>query len=128
FDQDQAFRGTQDVTLTDPGLYVFVCKLHPFMLGGGIVDDPAAPEVHLGKTLTLMNGATVPSASDLALRLVRAFFNITSPGNYQVHSAAHPTTWDPKYPAVPVLAFDKDGSPVSTPNLDASFDGYFHEP
>ena len=128
FDQEQAFQGTEDVKLTDPGLYVFVCKLHPFMLGGIIVDDPATPELDLGKTLTLMNGATVPSASDLALRLVRAFFNITSPGNYQVHSASKPTTWDPKYPAVPVRAFDKDGKPVVIPNLDAFFDGYFHEP
>ena len=98
------------------------------MLGGVIVDDPATPELDLGKTLTLMNGATVPSASDLALRLVRAFFNITSPGNYQVHSAAHPTTWDPTYPAVPVRAYDKDGNPVVIPNLDAFFDSYFHEP
>ena len=128
FDQEQAFHGTEDVTLTDPGLYVFVCKLHPFMLGGVIVDDPATPELDLGKTLTMMNGATVPSASDLALRLVRAFFNITSPGNYQVHSASKPTTWDPKYPAVPVRAFDKDGNPVVIPNLDAYFDSYFHEP
>jgi DNA-binding beta-propeller fold protein YncE len=128
FDQDKAFRGTEDVTLTDPGLYVFVCKLHPFMLGGIIVDDPATPELDLGKTLTMMNGATVPSASDLSLRLVRAFFNITSPGNYQVHSAAHPTTWDPKYPAVAVRAYDKNGNPVIVPNLDAYFDSYFHEP
>ena len=128
FDQEQAFQGTEDVTLTNPGLYVFVCKLHPFMLGGVIVDDPATPELDLGKTLTMMNGATVPSASDFSLRLVRAFFNITSPGNYQVHSAAKPTTWDPKYPAVAVRAFDKDGNPVVIPNLDAYFDSYFHEP
>ena len=128
FDQEQAFHGTEDVTMSDPGLYVFVCKLHPFMLGGVIVDDPATPELDLGKTLTMMNGATVPSASDLSLRLVRAFFNITSPGNYQVHSASKPTTWDPKYPAVPVRAFDKDGNPVVIPDLDAYFDSYFHEP
>ena len=74
-----------------------------------------------------MNGATVPTASDLALRLLRAFFNITSPGNYQVHSATQATTWDPKYPAVPVRAYDKDGrrssSRTSTPSS-----GYFHEP
>ena len=98
------------------------------MLEPSIVDDPATPELDLGKTLTMMKGATVPSASDLALRLVRAFFNITSPGNYQVHSASKPTTWDPKYPAVPVRAFDKNGNPVVIPNLDAYFDSYFHEP
>jgi DNA-binding beta-propeller fold protein YncE len=128
FDQGEAFRGTEDVTLTDPGLYVFVCKLHPFMLGAVIVDDPATPELDLGKTVTLLNGATVPTASDLALRLVRAFFIITNPGNYQVHSASHPTTWDPKYPAVPVRAYDKDGKPVVIPNLDAFLGDRFHEP
>jgi DNA-binding beta-propeller fold protein YncE len=128
FDQDKAFRGTEDVTLSDPGLYVFLCKLHPFMLGGVIVDDPATPELDLGKTITLMNGVTVPTASDLALRLVRAFFVITNPANYQVHSAAHPTTWDPVYPAVPVRAFDKGGNPVVIPNLDEFLGNRFHEP
>jgi DNA-binding beta-propeller fold protein YncE len=128
FDQDEAFRGAEDVTLSDPGLYVFLCKLHPFMLGGVIVDDPATPELDLGKTITLMNGVTVPTASDLALRLVRAFFVITNPANYQVHSASRPTTWDPVYPAVPVRAFDKDGNPVVIPNLDAFLGDRFHEP
>jgi DNA-binding beta-propeller fold protein YncE len=128
FDQDQAFRGTKDVTLSDPGLYVFLCKLHPFMLGGVIVDDPATPELDLGKTITFNNGVTVPTASDLAIRYVRSFLNITSPGNYQVHSAAHSTTWDPVYPAVPVRAYDKDGKPVVIPNLDTFLGSYFHEP
>jgi DNA-binding beta-propeller fold protein YncE len=128
FDQDKAFRGTEDVTLNDPGLYVFLCKLHPFMLGGVIVDDPATPELDLGKTITLMNGVTVPTSSDLALRLVRSFFIITNPANYQVHSAAHDTTWDPVYPAVPVRAYDKDGNPVVIPNLDTFLGNRFHEP
>jgi hypothetical protein len=128
FDQDEAFRGTEDVTLTDPGLYVFVCKLHPFMLGAVIVDDPNTPELDLGKTMTLLNGTTVPTASDLALRLVRAFFVITNPANYQVHSAAHPTKWDPVYPAVPVRAHDKDGNPVVIEDLDAFLGDRFNEP
>jgi DNA-binding beta-propeller fold protein YncE len=128
FDQHEAFRGTKDVTLEDPGLYVFLCKLHPFMLGGVIVDDSATPELDLGKTITFMNGATVPTASDLALRFVRSFLNITSPSNYQVYSADHSTTWDPKYPAVPVRAHDKDGNPVVIPNLDEFLGKHFHEP
>jgi DNA-binding beta-propeller fold protein YncE/plastocyanin len=128
FDQPTAFRGSEQVRLTSPGLYVFVCKLHPFMLGGVIVDDPATPELDLGKTITLVNGATIPSASDLALRLVRAFFVITNPANYQVYSATQATTWDPRYPAVPVLAYDQNGAAVSIPNLDAFLGGYFHEP
>jgi len=128
FDQEKAFEGTRDVTLTDPGLYVFVCKLHPFMLGGAIVDDPATPELDLGKKITLLNGVTVPTSSDLALRFVRSFFNITSPANYQVYSADHSTTWDPKYPAVPVRAYDAKGKPVIIPDLDAFLGSYFHEP
>jgi DNA-binding beta-propeller fold protein YncE len=128
FDQDQAFRGTEDVTLNDPGLYVFLCKLHPFMLGGAIVDDPATPELDLGKKITLLNGVTVPTASNLALRFVRSFFTITNPANYQVHSAAHSTTWDPVYPAVPVRAYDANGNPVVIPNLDTFLGNHFHEP
>jgi DNA-binding beta-propeller fold protein YncE len=128
FDQPTAFRGTEQVRLTSPGLYVFVCKLHPFMLGGVIVDDPATPELDLGKTITLVNGVTIPTASDLGLRLVRAFFVITNPANYQVFSATQATSWDPKYPAVPVLAYDQRGAAVSIPDLDAFLGGYFHEP
>jgi hypothetical protein len=128
FDQPRAFRGTRQVRLTTPGLHVFVCKLHPFMLGGVIVDDPATPELDLGKTITLVNGATIPTASDLGLRLVRTFFVITNPANYQVFSASQATTWDPRYPAVPVLAYDQRGAPVSIPDLDAFLHGYFHEP
>ena len=78
-----------------------------------IVDDPATPELDLGRTITLVNGVTIPTASDLALRLVRAFFVITNPANYQVFSATQATTWDPTYPAVPVLAYDQSGAAVS---------------
>jgi DNA-binding beta-propeller fold protein YncE len=128
FDQPTAFRGTEQVRLTSPGLHVFVCKLHPFMLGGVLVDDPSSPELDLGKTITLVNGVTIPTASDLGLRLVRAFFVITNPANYQVFSATQTTTWDPTYPAVPVLAYDRSGAAVSIPDLDAFLQGYFQEP
>ena len=114
FDQPHAYRGAEEVQLTTPGLYVFVCKLHPFMLGGVIVDDPATQGLDLGKTITLLSGATVPTASNLALRLVRAFFNITNPQNYQVYTKTG-STWDPTYPAVPVLAYDQNGNPVFVP-------------
>ena len=57
FDQPTAFRGTEQVRLTSPGLYVFLCKLHPFMLGGVIVDDPSTTgarprqDDHAGRTV-----------------------------------------------------------------------------
>jgi plastocyanin/DNA-binding beta-propeller fold protein YncE len=128
FTQPKAFRGTVETELTTPGLYVFLCKLHPFMLGAVIVDDPATPELDLGKKVTLSSGPTIPTASDLALRLVRAFFVITNPANYQKYSASSDTTWDPTYPPVPVLAGDQNGNPVSVENLDAFLGDYFNEP
>jgi len=106
FDQPAAFRaGSRSVTLTDPGLYVFVCKVHPFMLAATIVDDPATAGLDLGENVSLVNGVTVPTSSDLATRLLRAFWLITSPGNYQDHNpATNPAlTWKINYPAgVPV--------------------------
>jgi DNA-binding beta-propeller fold protein YncE len=126
-EQPQAFQGVEKVQLTTPGLYVFVCELHPFMLGAVIVDDPGTPELDLGRTATLVTGATIPTASDLAFRLVRAFFVITNPANYQVFSRTG-SIWDPVYPAVPVLAYNAAGDPVSVPDLNAAFQGYFHEP
>jgi hypothetical protein len=106
FDQAAAFRaGSRSVTLTDPGLYVFVCKVHPFMLAATIVDDPATAGLDLGENVSLVNGVTVPSSSDLATRLLRAFWLITSPANYQDHNpATNPAmTWNINYPAgVPV--------------------------
>ncbi len=127
FDQPHAYRGQEEVQLTTPGLYVFVCKLHPFMLAAAIVDDPATPELDLGQKMTLISGLTVPTASDLAFRLLRAFFVITNPHNYQVYAPTG-STWDPVYPAVPVLAHDQSGNPVSVPDLNAAFQSYFHEP
>ncbi|MCI0427434.1 MAG: hypothetical protein L0Z46_05420 [Nitrospiraceae bacterium] len=114
FDQHAAFNGNKSVILKDPGLYVFVCKLHPFMLAATIVDDPATvnpnppggPAYDLGETIDLINGITgLPTSSDLATRLLRAFFLITNPENYQDHNlATNPSlTWTIKYPVgVPV--------------------------
>src|SRR5262245_10455403 len=106
FDQPAAFRAdTRSVTLTDPGLYVFVCKVHPFMLAATIVDDPATPGLDLGDNISLVNGITVPTSSDLATRLLRAFWLITNPLNYQDHNpVTNPTQrWTINYPAgVPV--------------------------
>ena len=89
FDQPAAFRAdSKSVTLTDPGLYVFVCKVHPFMLAATIVDDPATAGLDLGEDVSLVNGITVPTSSDLATRLLRAFWLITNPLNYQDHNPA----------------------------------------
>jgi YVTN family beta-propeller protein len=85
--------------LTTPGLYVFFCKIHDYMLAAVIVDDPATPGLDLGETITLANGATVPTSSDLATRLLRFFFIDTNPANWQDHSLK---TWHINYPSVNV--------------------------
>ncbi|HLG16210.1 MAG TPA: copper oxidase [Blastocatellia bacterium] len=93
-------KGTRSLVLTTPGLYVFVCKIHPYMLGAVIVDDPATVGLDLGETVTLVTGVTVPSSSDLATRLLRTFFIATNPSNWQNYGSAAP--WHVTYPNVDV--------------------------
>lgn len=95
-----AGKGSNSVVLTTPGLYVFVCKIHPYMLGAVIVDNPQTPGLDLGETITLVNGITVPTSSDLATRLLRTFFIATNPSNWQNYGSASP--WRITYPDVNV--------------------------
>jgi DNA-binding beta-propeller fold protein YncE len=87
------------VTLKTPGLYVFTCKIHPYMFAAVIVDDPATTGLDLGESITLINGITVPTSSDLATRLLRTFFIATNPANWQDHSLS---AWHITYPNVDV--------------------------
>ena len=95
-DQPTANQDDHEVSLNTPGLYVFVCKVHPYMLGGVIVDDATTDGLDMGETLHLLgvtHTASVtapadptkafPSNSNLALRLLRAFFVVTSPSNWK---------------------------------------------
>lgn len=107
-DQEAANTANHHVTLTTPGLYVFVCKLHPYMLGGVIVDDAATPGLDLGANLTLLGPTpaaqvTFPTATDLGLRLLRAFFVVTNPGNWKDYTKVG-TIYQPVYPSVDVNA------------------------
>jgi len=95
-----AQKGDAEVTLRTPGLYVFVCKIHPYMLGAVIVDDPNTVGLDLGDTITLVNGITVPTSSDLATRLLRTFFIATNPANWQDFTSSAP--WHITYPEVEV--------------------------
>src|SRR5262249_56282559 len=70
---------------------------------------------------------SVGSAWMCGFGCVGAFFVITNPQNWQTYTKTG-STWDPRYPAVPVLAYDQVGNPVYVPNLDAAFQSYFHEP
>jgi len=93
-------KGGDEVTLTTPGLYVFACSIHPYMLGAVIVDDPATTGLDLGNSIDLINGISVPTSSDLATRLLRMFFIANNPGNWQNYASNAP--WHVTYPDVDV--------------------------
>ena len=93
-------KGGDSLTLTTPGLYVFTCSIHPYMFGAVIVDDPTTSGLDLGSSLSLVNGITVPSSSDLATRLLRTFFIATNPANWQNYASSTP--WHITYPDVDV--------------------------
>lgn len=91
-------KGGDSLTLTTPGLCVFTCSIHPYMFGAVIVDNPHTTGLDLGSSLSLINGITVPSSSDLATRLLRTFFIATNPANWQNY--ANNTPWHITYPNV----------------------------
>ena len=93
-------KGSDTVMVHTPGLYVFTCKIHPYMFGAVIVDNPATPGLDLGETISLVNGITVPTSSDLATRLLRTFFIATTPANWLDYSTPGP--WHITYPSVDV--------------------------
>ena len=111
-----------DVTLNKPGLYVWVCKLHPYMLGAVIVDDPATTDPNTNNgfngasfdlgdktsgSLTMLGGpgGTIEfkDSWDVAARLLRAFFIVTNPGNWKDYTKVG-STYQPFYPEAPVYA------------------------
>jgi plastocyanin/DNA-binding beta-propeller fold protein YncE len=125
-DEVQSYKGGGSVQVEDEGLYVFTCKVHPYMFGGVIVDDlSTGPTGDHGSaigesldlddedgSLTLVTGLTFPTASDLGLRLLRTFFVATTPENYKDYTQ---DTWNPLYPAVNVRA---SGIEVGTNDFD----------
>ena len=113
-DEVTSYKGGGIVMLEDPGLYVFTCKVHPYMFGGVIVDDlgtgpsegagsAIGESLDLGGSLTLVSDPTgsFPTASDLGLRLLKTFFVATTPANWKDYAQ---TTWNPEYPAVNIRA------------------------
>lgn len=132
-DQDKANKDDHEVTLTAKGLYVFVCKLHPYMLAGVVVDDSTTEGLEIGEKLHLF-GVThtadvrqaadetkaFPSNSNLGLRLLRAFFVVTSPSNWKDYTKSG-QKYQPTYPAVPVRV---TGGAV-VPDLNAALQGAF---
>lgn len=102
FDQNDAFVGGAQVTLEDPGLYAFTCKVHPYMFAAVIVDDDTTNGLDLGEYTRIVNGITTPSASPLAVSLVKTFFVDTDPNNWQDYTGAG--LWNVTFPPVDVRA------------------------
>lgn len=130
-DQPTANHDDQEVTLHTPGLHVFVCKVHPYMLAGVIVDDPSTKtgldigaKLHLLGTTNPADPTTaLPSYSDIGLRLVRAFFVVTSPANWKDYTKVG-IPYQPIYPAVPVILGDPAGNAVPVADLNAALTGF----
>lgn len=129
FDQGGAFVGKTSVQLTEPGLYAFACKVHPFMLGAIVVDDPLTPGLDFGKKLRVNSRSlNVPSNADIIAELVQKFFNITVPANWQRYSDTEATQWNPSYPPAPILMNTSDGKQELVPSLDAYLKNKFNTP
>ncbi len=124
------------------GLHVFFCDIHPYMFATVIVVDPTIPTgtlspvgsvpLDLGKTVDLHKIVAetlpgLPTASDLALRLVHTFFIITNPANWQQYPIAGSVDWKPAYPGVQVSAYKKGATTPTIANLDELLRGYFGE-
>ena len=102
FDQTQAFQGGAQVTLEDPGLYAFTCKVHPYMFAAILVDNIETEGIDLGEYVRIVNGITTPSASPLAVSLVKTVFIDTDPNNWQDYD--NPAGWNVTFPGVDVRA------------------------
>jgi DNA-binding beta-propeller fold protein YncE len=98
--ETEPMKGSVSIKLHTPGLYVFTCQVHPYMFAAVIVDDPGTAGLDLGESITLINGITVPTSSDLATRLLRTFFIATNPANWQNYTSSAP--WHVIYPNVDV--------------------------
>jgi YVTN family beta-propeller protein len=129
FEQMGAFAGEDSTQLTEPGLYAWTCTIHPYMLGATVVDDPLTIGLDFGKQLQVTSRSlTVPSSADVIQQLVRSFFTITVPTNWQHYSNTSSSQWNPVFPPAPILQYDAAGKPVLIPNLDAYYDHKFSYP
>ena len=120
-DQIAANTDSHSITLNTPGLYVFVCKLHPYMLGAVIVDAPTSG-LDIGEQITLAGVGSFNSNSNLGLRLLRAFFLVTNPSNWKDYTKVG-QAYKPVYPAVPVRVTGGAVVPDLNAALQATFDG-----
>lgn len=116
-DQDKPSSASVTQTFDKPGLYVFTCKVHPYMFGAVVVDDPNTEGLDLGSEIQLVTGAKVPTTSDIAKKLLRTFFVATTPSLWRDYSKPN---WDLKLPSIPLnlggTVISLDALNVSMPN------------
>lgn len=98
-DQEQPSSASVTQTFDKPGLYVFTCKVHPYMFGAVIVDDPKTEGVDIGGELSLITGAKIPTTSDIAKKLLRTFFVATTPSLWRDYRKPN---WEVKLPDLPL--------------------------
>jgi FtsP/CotA-like multicopper oxidase with cupredoxin domain/DNA-binding beta-propeller fold protein YncE/plastocyanin len=127
FDTQLGIRGStflvddnaEPAPLTEEGLYVFVCKIHPYMFSAVIVDDADTyiqtdvgpiPLLDLGENVTILTrvGAdfpvTVPSTSDIPVHLLKTFFIVTDPANWKDYTKE----WNVNFPPAPLTSNDNE--------------------
>ncbi|HSF66543.1 MAG TPA: hypothetical protein VLA67_03835 [Nitrospiraceae bacterium] len=137
-DQPMANTANHSVTLNTEGLFVFVCKLHPYMLGAVIVDNNGLNGgLYLGDALTLLGVGSVPTTFNAAapadppsyqptnvwLRALRAFFIVTNPSNWKDYTKVG-QPYKPAYPPVPVV-LGSGPAQVNVADLNAALQGAF---
>jgi DNA-binding beta-propeller fold protein YncE/plastocyanin len=131
FDTQMGIRGSTFLTDSDgipqgldtPGLYVFVCKIHPYMFSAVIVDDPTTnlliggdsstpfPLLDLSDGLTVLTRtSTFPTtglspADPLAGNLLKTFYTITDPNNWRDYDESK---WNVRLPPVLVTTDNED--------------------
>jgi YVTN family beta-propeller protein len=113
-DQEKPSTSSVTVKFDKPGLYVFTCKVHPYMFGAVVVDDPNTKGLDLGSEIQLVTGAKVPTTSDIAKRLLRTFFVITTPSLWRDYTKP---TWEVKLPDIPL---NLGGTEISLSALSVS--------
>lgn len=98
-DQEKPSNSSVTHTFEQPGLYVFTCKVHPYMFGAVVVDNPTTDGLDLGGELQLITGAKVPTTSDIAKKLLRTFFVATTPELWRDYRKPK---WEVKLPDLPI--------------------------
>lgn len=121
-DQEQASSASITKGLDKPGLYVFTCKVHPYMFGAVVVDDPKTEGLDIGSELQLVTGAKVPADSDIAKRLLRTFFVVTTPSLWRDYREPE---WKVNLPDIPL---NIKGQTISLSALSLTMPNKLFEP